>query len=56
MRWLGESGCGEFGEFFFEIEKLVIKPVVVVVGNHRLGFDVISAVVQADFLDELGVA
>jgi len=52
-RWLGESAVRVQG-ILFRVEKLVIKPVVVVIGNHRLGFDLVSAVVQADFVGEPG--
>ncbi len=52
----GRIGAGEFGKFFFEFEQLVIKPVVIVVGNRRFSLDVISMIVSANFFDELLVA
>jgi len=47
---------GKFGNLFFEVEQFVIKPVVFLVADHRPGFDIVGAVVPADFLHQPGVA
>ena len=45
----------EIGKLFLQVQQLAVKFVVVAVGNHRLGLDVVEVVVLADFLDQFGV-
>ena len=44
------------GNLFLQVEQFLVKPVIVLVADARLGQHVISVVVPADFFDQLGVA
>ena len=54
LRW--RIGRDEIGKLFFQIEKLTIETVIVLVGDGRLGEDIVGMVVLADFVDQLSVA
>ena len=49
-------GRDEVGKLLFQVQQLVVKPVIFAVADGRLRQHVIGVVVPADFLDELGVA
>jgi len=46
----------EVGKLLLDVEQFVVEPVVGLIGNGRLGLDVIGLVVAAQFLDQFGVA
>src|SRR5438876_7982981 len=51
----GGIGGDEVGKLLFEVEQLMIKPVVSLVANGGLGLDVIGVIMRADFIGEFGV-
>ena len=52
----GGFGSDQLGELLFEVEKLMIKPVIGLVADRGLGQNIVGMIVFLDFFDQLRMA